>query len=174
MKPLETSQCIDIIRAYHWPDGFHCPKCGATHLRKIGQNHEVQQFICMGCNKRFGELAGTFMHWSQIHIRTWFAILLFHAQGRRPCEIRRLLIQSIDVTVAYKTVHSLITTALATPLGQRILQDFSTQHLAITTHNEQTHHQQVQYYAARILWPPDHPKPAPPAWASQAQAPPQQ
>ena len=163
MTPLITAECLALLKPYNWPNGVHCPRCGSRKPYRVGLRNEVQNYRCLTCEKRFNFLHGTFMHGSQIHVRTWFAILAYHAQGRRPVDIHRLLRAELDVKVAYKTVQRLISQARHTELGQQLLAYFSAQHAAhqarASKHHDTTQNMHVQYYASRILWGRESPWP---------------
>ena len=59
---LDDAKGFELARQTHWPQGFHCPKCGAEHVVRNGhddtQPHR-QRYLCNDCQFRFDDLSDT-------------------------------------------------------------------------------------------------------------------
>lgn len=62
------SDCYDYLRKLRWPDGFVCPKCGATAAWETDRG----LILCSGCRSQRSVVSGTLFHRSHLPIKMWF------------------------------------------------------------------------------------------------------
>lgn len=64
------------FEARRWPDGAHCPHCGATRVSAVASGKPMP-WRCRDCRKHFSVRTGTVMAESKLSLRKWaFAIYL--------------------------------------------------------------------------------------------------
>jgi transposase-like protein len=73
-------QCRDYLVSCRWPDGVHCPKCGANSpyaiTRKSKNKNKVNTiYRCKSCKRQFTATVGTIFEDSHIPLSTWFAAI---------------------------------------------------------------------------------------------------
>ena len=64
-------ECREFLEAMRWPDGPHCPKCGAkepyTITRKTKTKNVVRSlYKCRDCKRQFSSTVGTLFEDSKI------------------------------------------------------------------------------------------------------------
>lgn len=72
--------CRAYLEHMRWPDGPHCPKCGANHpwsiTRKSDTKNKVKSiYRCRECKKQYTATIGTIFEDSHIPLSTWFAAI---------------------------------------------------------------------------------------------------
>ncbi len=65
--------CVKYIRSVRWPDGFHCPHCGA------GKCWEMKRLYlrCAQCHRETSVTAGTVFEDTRKPLRLWFHVMWF-------------------------------------------------------------------------------------------------
>jgi transposase-like protein len=77
--PTEES-CWRHVRRVRWPEGFRCPRCGATRSHRLGRPHLEQ---CASCRYQVSATAGTVFHGTRVPLRTWFWAIFFVARHKK-------------------------------------------------------------------------------------------
>lgn len=65
---LTDSACIDYLIHVRWPDGFRCPRCGASSAWQTRRG----LWHCRPCHAQTSVTAGTIFHGSRKPLRLWF------------------------------------------------------------------------------------------------------
>lgn len=61
--------CQDYLEWLRWPDGFQCPRCGASGGPRLGDS----RFWCEACRRRISVTTGTIFHGTRTPLTVWFA-----------------------------------------------------------------------------------------------------
>ncbi len=90
------------LEKVRWPDGPHCPKCGADTVARKVEAGQADRLQCWSCERSFSATAGTIFHNSHVDLRRWFLlIMLMNAkkvsvmQAARDLEMRRPTVWSM-------------------------------------------------------------------------------
>jgi uncharacterized protein YchJ/transposase-like protein len=65
----DDEACLRYLVETRWPDGFGCPRCGATDAH-FGSARRVWQ--CRRCHHQASATAGTVLHRSRLPLSAWF------------------------------------------------------------------------------------------------------
>ena len=99
----KEEQCELAVEQSRWPQGFSCPKCGATEHCVVWHN-EVKTFQCNACRHQTTLASGTIFHASKLPLRKWFQAMYFLTQSKNnvaALELKRL------IGVCYRTAWRL-------------------------------------------------------------------
>ena len=82
------AECRTFLEAQRWPNGPHCPKCGAekpyTITRKTADKNKVRSFYkCRSCRKQFTATVGTIFEDSHIPLNKWFAAIYLMCASKK-------------------------------------------------------------------------------------------
>lgn len=83
--------CRKYLARHRWPQGFWCPRCGAT---RAGRHQPRGLYQCKGCRAQVSLTAGTIFHKTRTPLRTWFWLILLmgaNKHGVSMLEAQRLL-----------------------------------------------------------------------------------
>ena len=61
--------CLQYLEAVRWPDGFRCPKCGATRFWPV-RGKTLKE--CVECRHQTSVTAGTIFEGTRKSLRLWF------------------------------------------------------------------------------------------------------
>lgn len=70
--------CIEYLMALRWPDGFHCPHCGAGNPWRTARG----QFHCSECGIQASVTSGTIFHGTRKPLSLWFRAI-WHITGQK-------------------------------------------------------------------------------------------
>jgi IS1 family transposase len=91
--PDEDACCAYLV-ASRWPDGVHCPRCGATDPHALG-NWRWQCYQCAPqTSYRFSHIAGTIFENTNKPLRDWFRVIhlmLASKKGMSALQIMRYM-----------------------------------------------------------------------------------
>ena len=81
-------ECRAFLEAQRWPNGPHCPKCGAEKpymiTRKSADKNKVRSFYkCRSCRKQFTATVGTIFEDSHIPLNKWFAAIYLMCASKK-------------------------------------------------------------------------------------------
>jgi transposase-like protein len=65
--------CLEYLAGLRWPDGFVCPRCGATAAWRLSRG----LWRCASCRKETSVTAGTIFAGTRQPLETWFAALWY-------------------------------------------------------------------------------------------------
>ena len=63
------AKCAAAVKAWRWPDGFVCPRCGSQDHAIVGAR---KLYLCHGCRKQTSLKAGTVFQHAQLPLTIWF------------------------------------------------------------------------------------------------------
>ena len=84
----DDAACARYLRSVRWPDGFTCPKCGATGEPYRFPTRSSVVLRCRKCKANTSLTAGTVMQSSHTPLSTWFWGAYPHDYGK-PRTVRR-------------------------------------------------------------------------------------
>ena len=96
-KFSDEEACIDFLKEKKWPNGFICPKCGATQAYYLKTTRRYQ---CKCCKHQTSVTANTIMHRSHLPLTVWFMAFYFVACDKRGISAVSL---AAKVDVCYET-----------------------------------------------------------------------
>jgi transposase-like protein len=105
-------QCEAALEKARWPDGFHCPRCGAQEHGLV-YGRRLKRYQCRSCGHQATLTAGTIMQATKLPLTTWF--LAFYLIGQAKTGISSLEL-SRHLGVKYDTawlLHHKILRAMA-------------------------------------------------------------
>lgn len=76
----DEESCFKYLTEKKWPDGFVCPKCGATEAYYLKTQKRYQ---CKHCKHQTSVTANTIMHRSHLPLTVWFMAIYFVACDKR-------------------------------------------------------------------------------------------
>src|SRR5262245_52261284 len=95
--------CEAFLFAWRWPQGFRCPRCGASKSWRLGGRALYQ---CASCHHQASVTAGTALHKSKLPLTVWFwAVFLV---GRHKKGISALQLQADLELGSYRTAWLLL------------------------------------------------------------------
>lgn len=65
----DESACLEYLAGLRWPDGFVCPRCGATVAWQLSRG----LWRCASCRRETSVTAGTIFAGTRQPLETWFA-----------------------------------------------------------------------------------------------------
>lgn len=95
--------CLERVRAWRWPQGIHCPHCGAArwHRHERAGRAIRPKYRCGTCLRVFNDLTGTPFARSRLPLERWFECAEHMNQGRTTCaELARRL--GVKVATAWR------------------------------------------------------------------------
>jgi len=95
-------ECREYLERMRWPDGPHCPKCGAEEPWKIerrtpSKNAVRTLYRCRGCKRQFTATVGTIFEDSKIPLSKWFAAIYLMCASKKGISAHQLHRQ-LDIT----------------------------------------------------------------------------
>ena len=89
--------CRLFLEAMRWPDGPHCPKCGAREPYRLTRNTRTKNSVktlykCSdrACRKQFTATVGTIFEDSKIHLSKWFASIYLMCASKKGISAHQL------------------------------------------------------------------------------------
>jgi len=81
-------ECRSYLERMRWPNGVHCPKCGANNpykliRRKPSKNYVKTLYRCRSCQKQFTATVGTIFEDSKIPLNKWFATIYLMCASKK-------------------------------------------------------------------------------------------
>ena len=88
-------QCRAFLENMRWPNGPHCPKCGAEKpysiTRKTRTKNAVQSlYKCQSCGRQFTATIGTIFEDSKIPLSKWFAAIYLMCASKKGISAHQL------------------------------------------------------------------------------------
>ena len=80
-------KCREVLEDLRWPNGVHCPRCGAIDALKVGG----VVWHCRGCRYQFTVTAGTIMHDSHLPLRKWFLAIYLMCETRKGISANQIM-----------------------------------------------------------------------------------
>ena len=99
-------RCREALFRWRWPNGFSCPRCGATRCHEIAGRKLYQ---CAGCRHQVSLTAGTLFHATKLGLTTWFLAIYHMTQSKKgisSIELGRRL--GVTQTTAWKVKQKLM------------------------------------------------------------------
>lgn len=93
------------LERVRWPDGPHCPKCGAATVARKVEAGQLDRLQCWSCKRSFSATVETIFHNSHIDLQKWFlliALMLNAKKGLSSSQAAR------DIDVQQKTTWSMM------------------------------------------------------------------
>ncbi|MGH2804447.1 MAG: IS1595 family transposase [Thermoleophilaceae bacterium] len=87
----DDDACRAYLFASRWPEGFRCPRCGAS---QVGGEHRRHLWQCKGCGHQTSATAGTVMHKTRTPLTLWFwaaYLVATHTPGISALQLQRQL-----------------------------------------------------------------------------------
>lgn len=106
----QEAQCLALVVAWRWPNGFECPQCGgAAHcMIKPRRSYPRGLFQCNACKRQTSPIAGTIFAATKLPLTIWFSAM-YHMtqtkQGISSIELGRRL--GVTQNTAWKIKHKL-------------------------------------------------------------------
>lgn len=88
---------IAHLEKVRWPDGPHCPQCGADTVARKAESGQRDRLQCWSCERSFSATVGTIFHNSHIDLQRWFlliALMLNAKKGLSAMQAARDLVSS--------------------------------------------------------------------------------
>jgi transposase-like protein len=73
------AQCEAAVRAWRWPDGFVCPRCGSRDHAVVGKR---ELYLCHGCKTQTSLKAGTVFARTLLPLTKWFQGMYLLTQAK--------------------------------------------------------------------------------------------
>lgn len=73
------AKCEKAVRAWRWPDGFVCPRCGGREHTIVGAR---ELYNCHGCRKQTSLKANTIFERTLLPLTTWFLGMYLLTQSK--------------------------------------------------------------------------------------------
>ncbi len=96
-KFSDEETCIDYLKEKKWPNGYVCPKCGATEAYYLKTRRRYQ---CKCSKHQTSVTANTIMHRSHLPLTVWFMAFYFVACDKRGISVVSL---AAKADVCYET-----------------------------------------------------------------------
>ncbi len=103
-------QCREALFRWRWPEGFSCPRCGATRHCEIAGRKLYQ---CAACRHQVSLTAGTLFHATKLALTLWFSAIYHMTQSKKgisSIELGRRL--GVTQTTAWKIKQKLMQSML--------------------------------------------------------------
>ena len=103
-------QCREALFRWRWPEGFSCPRCGATRHCEIAGRKLYQ---CAACRHQVSLTAGTLFHATKLALTLWFSAIYHMTQSKKgisSLELGRRL--GVTQTTAWKIKQKLMQSML--------------------------------------------------------------
>jgi transposase-like protein len=75
------AQCAEAVRQARWPQGFHCPRCGAADHYVVGHGAR-KLYQCNGCRHQTSLTSGSLMEHTKLALSTWFLAIYLISQAK--------------------------------------------------------------------------------------------
>jgi transposase-like protein len=101
-------QCEALVRAWRWPQGFVCPRCGGTWHSEF-RRQERLYFQCGACRYQCSLVSGTIFESSKLALPTWFLAMHLITQAKNSVsalELKRHL--GVSYPTAWLVKHKLM------------------------------------------------------------------
>ena len=83
------SACEEYLCQLRWKDGFHCPKCDSSEVKRVRSSRRrdakerVPLFECKSCHRQTSVTSGTIFHKSKVPLTKWFLGAYLVANDKR-------------------------------------------------------------------------------------------
>jgi transposase-like protein len=74
-------QCEELVRAWRWPQGFACPRCGQTWHSEFRRGQRLY-FQCSACRYQCSLISGTVFESSKLALPKWFLAMHLMTQAK--------------------------------------------------------------------------------------------
>jgi transposase-like protein len=100
----DRGAAIAHLEQVRWPNGIHCPACGADTVARKAEKSQLDRLQCWSCERSFSATVGTIFHNSHIDLQRWFLLIslmlnakkgLSAKQAARDLEMRRATVWSM-------------------------------------------------------------------------------
>lgn len=92
-------QCEEAVRAWRWPQGFSCPRCGAGNRTEFRRG-TLLYLQCSACQYQCSLIAGTIFASTKLTLKTWF--LAMHLLTKAKTNVSALELMR-DLGVSYRS-----------------------------------------------------------------------
>ena len=102
-------KCLAALENARWPNGFHCPQCGAAESFGVIHDGRRKRYQCKSCRHQTTATAGTIFDSTKLPLATWFQAiyLITHAKnGISAMELRRQL--GVSYPTGWRIKHKLM------------------------------------------------------------------
>jgi transposase-like protein len=94
--------CRQYLFQLRWPDGFRCPRCGATRAWQMGRS----RWLCGDCRYQASVTAGTLFQDSHVPLTTWFRAIWYVTSQKTG--VSALGLQRVLGLGSYRTAWALL------------------------------------------------------------------
>jgi transposase-like protein len=100
----DREAAIAHLAQVRWPNGIHCPACGAHTVARKNEASQADRLQCWSCKRSFSATVGTIFHNSHVDLQRWFLLIslmlnakkgLSAMQAARDLEMRRPTVWSM-------------------------------------------------------------------------------
>lgn len=74
-------QCEELVRAWRWPQGFICPRCGQSSHSEFTRGGRLY-FQCSSCRYQCSLVSGTIFESSKLSLPKWFLAMHLMTQAK--------------------------------------------------------------------------------------------
>jgi ribosomal protein L37AE/L43A len=116
-------QCENALEKTRWPEGFRCPRCGATEHSHF-YVEDTRYWQCRRCRAQTSLRSGTIFHGSKLSLRTWFQAMFLISQSKNSIaalELRRQL--GVSYPAAWRVKHKLMQVMVEREAGRTLQGD---------------------------------------------------
>lgn len=92
-------QCEAAVRAWRWPEGFSCPRCGSASRTEFRRGTLLYQ-QCSACQYQCSLIAGTIFASTKLPLKTW--LLAMHLLTKAKTNLSTLELMR-DLAVSYRS-----------------------------------------------------------------------
>jgi transposase-like protein len=92
-------QCEEAVRAWRWPSGFSCPRCGSGSRTEFRRG-TLLYLQCAACQYQCSLIAGTVLASTKLPLKTWF--LAMHLLSKAKTNVSALELMR-DLGVSYRS-----------------------------------------------------------------------
>ena len=113
-------QCEELVRAWRWPKGFVCPRCGQAWHSEFRRGQRLY-FQCSACRYQCSLVSGTIFEASKLPLPTWFLAMHLLTQAKNgvsALELKRHL--GVSYPTAWLLKHKLMEVMRLREQGRRL------------------------------------------------------
>jgi transposase-like protein len=71
------------LEKVRWPDGPHCPNCGADTVARKAEAGQAGRLQCWSCERSFSATVGTIFHNSHVDLQRWFLLIALMMNAKK-------------------------------------------------------------------------------------------
>ena len=77
----DQASCIRFLEVLRWRDGYCCPHCGGTYVRRKTKGNRY--WNCHDCKPTFNVTSGTMFHGTKIPLKKWFLAIALVSDAKK-------------------------------------------------------------------------------------------